>query len=234
MGVLFAIIPDMVTRFGATAFDVAALFLFPCFALFPMSCSKLNPLSLVIASLGVLSICAASYADSVYKSVDSRGRVIYTSKPPAPGAKPATLPKIARQSRVPSAPPGKQTCKGHGDVSCDAGPDVDGSVLCSDGFRDASARFNFTCKASRLEIADISEITKDGTMTVIVRNLKGVEASAARVRMLSDTGDEITLKGPVIIEGYGVGEYLYEVPPNAPLRSKPGKAQLTVECLNCP
>jgi hypothetical protein len=107
-------------------------------------------------------------------------------------------------------------------------------VICSDGFRDASARFNFTCKASRLEIADISEIAGDGSMKVIVRNLKGVEASGAHLRMLTDAGDEIMLKGPSNIEGYGVGEYHYEVPPNPPLRSKPGKSQLTIECLNCP
>jgi len=32
-------------------------------------------------------------------------------------------------------------CSGHGGVNCPVGPDVDGSVICSDGYRDSSIKY---------------------------------------------------------------------------------------------
>ena len=32
-------------------------------------------------------------------------------------------------------------CTGHGGVNCPVGPDVDGSVICADGYRDSSIKY---------------------------------------------------------------------------------------------
>lgn len=41
-------------------------------------------------------------------------------------------------------------------------------------------RFTFTCNAPKLEVADVSEVSTDGSFSVYIRNARGVAAERAR------------------------------------------------------
>jgi len=43
---------------------------------------------------------------------------------------------------------GKGACSGHGGVACSIGPDTDGSVVCNDGYRDSSVRYDDVAKCA--------------------------------------------------------------------------------------
>jgi hypothetical protein len=171
----------------------------------------------------------------VYKSVDADGNVRYTSSPPQKGAKPADLPQIMR-SEVKLATTPLKTCDQHGGVNCQAGADKDGSVICYDGFTEATARFRFTCSTAKLAISDVSELTDSGGFTVFIRNSKSVAASQASVIFKPKSGGEVKLKGPAEIEPFGVAEFTYE-PPRGKEESlalgKPTLAELDILCANC-
>jgi len=171
----------------------------------------------------------------VYKSVAADGSVRYTSKPPQKGAKPADLPQIMR-SEVKLSTTQLKTCDQHGGVNCQAGADKDGSVICYDGFTEATARFRFTCSTAKLEISDVSDLTNSGGFTVFVRNSKSVAASQASVIFKPKTGGEVKLQGPAEIEPFGVAEFTYE-PPRGKEESlasaKPTLAELDLLCANC-
>lgn len=171
----------------------------------------------------------------VYKTIDDDGNVHYSSKPPTKGAKPAELPAIMR-AEVRLTETRLQTCDKHGGVNCQAGADKDGSVICYDGFTEASARFRFTCSTAKLEISDVSELTKSGGFTVFVRNSKSVKAAESALIYKPQGASEIKLQGPTEVEPFGVAEFVYE-----PLKgkeeslalSKPSLAELNVVCANC-
>ena len=169
----------------------------------------------------------------VYKWTDASGKDHYSSKPPAKGAKPATLAPIMR-GEVKLAPGGQQTCDKHGGINCALGPDQDGSVICYDGFRQAVSRFRFSCAAPKLEISDISKPDKNGGFTVFLRNSKSVAASGAVVKYKPSSGPPIPLSGPSQIDAFGVGEYQFtpKDPPLVPF--VPTIADVIVSCAICP
>jgi Domain of unknown function (DUF4124) len=171
----------------------------------------------------------------VYKTVDKDGNVQYTSKPPKKGAKPAELPKIMR-AEVRLTEKRLETCDKHGGVNCQAGADKDGSVICYDGFTEASARFRFTCSTAKLEISDVSEVTESGGFTVFVRNSKSVKASESALIYKPQGAPEVKLNGPTEVEPFGIAEFTYEPPKGKQeslALSKPGLAELDVVCANC-
>ena len=169
----------------------------------------------------------------VYKWEDAQGKVHYTSKPPSPDAKPAKLPPITRGD-VKLAPVKLVSCDQRGGVNCQLGPDVDGSVICYDGFREASARFRFTCSSPKLEVTDISELTPEGSFVVYVRNAKSVAAAKPIVTFTGSANKEIQLIGPQEIAPFGMGEFVFQPPLGAKLAKKPSHEQLVVACANCP
>lgn len=178
---------------------------------------------------------SAAWCDPVFRWVDENGIVHYTNRPQGPGIKPAELPKITR-GEVKLANPDLLTCKMHGDVNCEAGPDKDGSVICHDGFKDASPRFRFSCSSPKLEIADISDPDAAGTFSVFVRNSKPVAAIKLElfVKPPGDESEEIRLNGPDGIEAFGVGEFIFTGIGGEYLKHKPAKGQFRIACSNCP
>jgi len=52
-----------------------------------------------------------------------------------PGIDPNTIPRCDTSCSAPGA------CGSHGGVDCPAGPDSDGSVICNDGYRDSSIKY---------------------------------------------------------------------------------------------
>ncbi|MFM1847116.1 MAG: hypothetical protein RL417_590 [Pseudomonadota bacterium] len=183
-----------------------------------------------------LVFCLGSIGNAqVYKTVDKDGNVQYSSTPPAKGAKPADLPKIMR-AEVKLTEKRLETCDKHGGVNCQAGADADGSVICYDGFTEASTRFRFSCSTAKLEISDVSDLTKSGGFTVFVRNSKSVKAAEAALIFKPNGGQEIKLNGPTEVEPFGVAEFVYE-PPKGKEESlalaKPTLAELDLMCANC-
>lgn len=190
-------------------------------------------LGLVASTILILAAANVAVASPVYKWTDKEGKVHYTSTPPSKDAKPAQLPDIMR-GEVKLVEQKLVTCDKHGGVNCQAGTDSDGSVICFDGFKGATARFRFTCNSPKLEIADISELGDNGAFTVFIRNAKSVEAQKPVVNVKPAEGKEVTLKGPETIPAFGVAEFQFvPITPDKKL-PKPTVADISVSCANCP
>lgn len=199
----------------------------------------------VVVLLGVLLAAwpsAGLHADEVYRWVDNDGVAHYSTKPGSSGAKPAALPKINRgevilsKSRV-------QSCEGHGGVNCEAGPDLDGSVICHDQFKDAPLRFRSSCSAAKLEVAGISDLDDGGGFAVLVRNRKPVAAQSVRVSFKGANGRTVALSGPEVIDPFGSAEYSFvsslsiqgvSIGEGGIAAGKPKPFDVDIECLNCP
>lgn len=172
------------------------------------------------------------HADEIYKWKDAQGNVQYSSKKPNPNAKPAKLPELMRGEFQTVAR--GVTCEKHGGIDCNAGADQDGSVICSDGFKDGTSRFIFACNSPKLTIADISDVTPEGSFKVFVRNGSSVKAQQLVVELALDNSSKLKLQGPAEVDGYGMGEYYFMPPsPEQKPRSKPSQAAITVTCGNC-
>ncbi len=169
----------------------------------------------------------------VYKWQDANGKVHYSSNPPSKNAKPADLPPIMKgdvkltNARV-------ESCEKHGGINCQLGADTDGSVICFDGFRDAPARFRFSCSSPKLELLEVSTPDDKGAFVVTVRNSKSVVANNPTVMVKGTDNTENLLVGPKEIEAFGVGEFHYVPNRKNKLPAKPSSADVVIGCANCP
>ena len=188
---------------------------------------------ILISVLSFLLLAQDVFAAPVYRSEGDDGRVIYSSKPPSKGAKPAELPPITR-AEVKITKSDLLTCGNHGGINCQSGADQDGSVICYDGFRGATARYRFSCNTPKLEITDVSDPTPEGAFTVFVRNARSVKADGTVVTFKAAQGKPLRLQGPSQIDAFGIAEYVLSVHEGGPLPSKPDLATLEVTCANCP
>lgn len=195
----------------------------------------MNSKHLLLAAFAVSVLSAAAVAaDPVYKTTSKNGAVTYSSKPPTKDAKPVDLPEIMR-GEVKLTETKLATCDKHGGVNCSAGPDSDGSVICLDGFKSASARFRFTCNSPKLEISDVSDLAPDGSFTVFVRNTKSVAAQKPSVSYTAPDGKQVKIKGPDTIDGFGVAEFHSTVTGTTEAPAKRlTMADLNLSCANCP
>ena len=187
---------------------------------------------LVVAGL-VSDLVTFCQAEEVYRWEDEHGVIHYSSEPQTKNDKPADLPRITR-GRLGLQAQALQSCSAHGDIDCQAGADVDGSVICADGFRDASTRFRLHCNTPKLSIADIGDPKPDGKFSILVRNSKAVAAENPEVILrMSQMGVGIILQGPKSIAPFEVGEFLFDPTEYGALESKPNPAQVTITCSNC-
>lgn len=182
---------------------------------------------------GVSFSSSVSFAQKLYKWTDEKGVVHYSSAPKSRDAQQADLPPIMR-GEVKLSSQKLVSCDKHGGINCQAGADTDGSVICYDGFRSASARFRFSCSSPKLEITDISDPGTDGTFSVFIRNSKSVAAQKPSVTLKEGEGSEIALSGPREIEAFGMGEFSLPKSAAGEIRAKPDLSQLIVTCGNCP
>ena len=126
------------------------------------------------------------------------------------------------------------TCDDHGGIDCEAGEDEDGSVLCRDGFEDAAARFIFTCKSAKLELASISELDiESGDYTILIRNKQGVRAKKVKVVYQLAEDNEVTVGGPANISAFRVGEYKISGMYFITEGKDPDSSKVKVSCENC-
>ncbi len=168
----------------------------------------------------------------IYKWKDENGVVHFTTEKPFKEAKPADLPelmhgevKIVKQVRT--------SCKNHGGIDCQAGPDTDGSAICRDGFRKADTRYRLSCNSPKLSISHVTDLTPNGLFSVIVRNEKSVMAHKPVVYYRPGNGKEFQLRGPDKIEPFGLAEFFFEPKDvDAPV-VKATLAELDLKCSNC-
>jgi len=180
-------------------------------------------------------------SSGIYKWTDPEtGAIHYSSSAPSKGAKATDLPRITRgEVKLPKVK--NITCDKHGGVDCKAGSDSDGSAICADGFKDVSIRYKFACSSPKLEVSDISELSAAGGFSVFVRNSKSVDAKNPKLTFQTPFGQAIILKGPDVVEAFGVAEFTYDPQLSAEdsqqdssrLSKKPDAGQIELSCENC-
>ncbi len=169
-------------------------------------------------------------AENLYKWQDEQGITHYSDRAIGPDAKIADPPKINRgETKLPNLP---ASCDRHGGIDCTKGADIDGSVICTDDFKDALARFNFRCLMSKLEVLEVAQVS-DHNIKVVIRNLSSVAALQPKIQVKLGNGIKLPqLSGPQKIDPYEVTEFLGEL--EAPNTQKLKPADIIISCLNCP
>lgn len=209
--------------------------------------------------LAVVVFSRVAVAEEIFTWTDEFGVTHYTTTPPPQGAKPADLPRIERESldrkiediRA-STPP---NCVAHGGVDCSKGVDLDGSVICSDGFKDAILPFRFSCLEVRLlyppitiesatdeVLGTIGKKTKltvrelqDAKLHLALRNTSGTEAFGVRVAFEFPRQKPLEAIGPDKVDAFGGADYIL------PLRLAGGRmspeelqrVRVKISCTNC-
>jgi hypothetical protein len=188
--------------------------------------------SFLIGCASILLFSNTVIADEIFKWVDEDGTTHYSSRNENQKARLAELPKLNRGDYKVGAVNGA-TCDKHGGINCQSGEDVDGSVICFDGFDGASARFKFHCSSPKLRISDISEPDTKGRVSVFIRNDRSVAARLPKVMYLAKDGAKIPLKGPTEVKEFQMAEFSFISGYIAQNRVKPDISQFTVSCDNC-
>ncbi|RMD84100.1 MAG: DUF4124 domain-containing protein [Candidatus Dadabacteria bacterium] len=207
---------------------------------------------LLLTILAFLCLNGIAAAQDIYSWTDEHGVVHYSTKKGSSNAKVAKLPKINRGEyklegyretaspdtggrNVDTAAKGgteDTSCDSHGGIDCAAGKDSDGSVICSDGYKGATARYKFECSRTRLRIADVSMSKANGSVTVYVRNERSVTAKNPIVTYHGGYRTSIRLYGPSEIKPYEMAQFrigALKLGKNPSL----GKSKFSVTCDNC-
>ena len=186
-------------------------------------------LFLLLAIISPLSLQA-----DIYKYVDKKGNVHYSTTPPNASAKPAELPQIQKKDFIPKEVK-ETTCIKHGGVNCQAGADYDGSVICTDGFRDATARYRFSCMEASLSITEPARRSGNGAFSLIIRNSSSTKALNPNVVFISNEGNSYPLESTGDIEPYGIGEFTLILPDEERENEQDTlpTTQFKVTCSNC-
>jgi hypothetical protein len=164
-------------------------------------------------------------ADDVFKWTDADGKVHYSNSSKDNQGTKAELPQIEksdfndRLDELNSI--SNQTCVKRGGISCEAGKDEDGSVICLDGYRNSSEEFNSLCTEVRLQATIKLPENRSRKMlttmplTVTVRNNSAIEAQdvSVEVSLLKALNlsmrERLTLEGSKIIPAFGIMEYTF-------------------------
>lgn len=200
-----------------------------------------------------------SSAQDIYKWVGEDGAVHYSTTRRGKLQSPVALPKITRENidrRIKSIRASiPANCFNHGGVDCSKGADVDGTVICLDGFKGAVLPFRFHCMETKLEgdlqvlfkgadsplrIADDKSVmTNEGKapelLILAMRNLTGTEAQGVKVNFVLPQNKSQAAKGPDVIPPYGVADYTLPLSVDMghidPKKLKDLKFE--VACVNC-
>ena len=187
----------------------------------------------VLISIFALFFSFFSYAESVYSWKDDKGVTHYSTNPSSnPNAKIKDLPVITKAD-VKVVKQNFSSCAGHGGIDCQAGADSDGSVICYDGFTGALTNFRSNCNSPKLEINEITEMNSSGSFTVIVRNIKSIEASAPSVTYKTKSGAESKLIGPPKVDPFGIAEFRHVGKSLTTSKEVVARSQLKLGCANC-
>lgn len=222
---------------------------------------KLNYI-LAFLSIFVFVALLTPAAAEVYKRVDSKGNVYYSTTPAADNQAPADLPKIHRENisekinNIKSLTP--PNCVKHDGVDCAKGPDKsDGSVICANGFRDAVLNYDSYCGAVKLEVQFLIEFEKQpspllhstvfkgdrkldprypSALQISIRNLSAVDADLVNVSVkIPGLRKAIAAAGPDKIDSFGISEYRIDLDAleKKPLPHQLARSSVKVSCENC-
>lgn len=163
--------------------------------------------TLLLAALIFVQPALSASAEGVFTWEDESGVLHFSSSKDTEKAQLADLPPIMR-GEVKLAPVPLVSCKEHGGIDCQAGSDSDGSVICLDGFKNATARFRFSCNSPRLKVVELIDEEEGLPPKVLVRNSNSVPAKTPVISYRAESGEELSFSGPAEIAPYGVGEFV--------------------------
>jgi hypothetical protein len=196
--------------------------------------NKLNYSVFILTTISVLMLASAQLdAQShgqVYRWTDAAGNPIYSSTQPDASVKPADLPPIMREKMSGTPLQLTASCTTHGGISCEKGADADGSVICADDFRDASARFQFRCAVTKLSLAELAPVTPEGELKVWVRNERDIQAEGVEISVTSPGGERMKAEGPAEIAASELAEYTFRGVKDV---SEISKEKMVIACANC-
>lgn len=218
--------------------------------------------SIIILFFIILLSAEFCVADEIYSWTDKNGKVHFSTKPVSPKASKADLPEVKRENlsekikEIKSLTP--PNCSSHGGIDCSIGADEDGSVICSDGYRDARLPYRFHCLEVRMTAGNLELMTSekeivgiikrnealsrsmfdehpDLSLHLVVRNNSSTAAFGVEVGIKAPGREALDAQGPVSIEPYGIGEYHLPLKSFEPLLSISKIRQLSynVKCTNC-
>lgn len=146
-------------------------------------------------------------------------------------------------------------CFSHGEIDCSKGADIDGSVICKDGFKEAVMSYNSQCLEVRLEVQYLVYTNSPQTpeikhskkliedlkahkplaLHLNIRNLSDVKAKNIKVEFTLERKYPYNAQGPETIEAYGLAEYNLELSalPKAVTLQQLLKTVYKVSCDNC-
>lgn len=188
---------------------------------------KKIPIAAIVAIILGTNGVAESNAQEIFRN-ENEGSPFYTTSKPNPDAKPVELPEIEKTS-LPPITSSPATCRSHGGVKCKEGADIDGSVICIDGFKDSQQDFGSTCSEAKLVIETIKRDNASRTAKVFVRSVNPVDADDPFISYRDIEMKRHKLNGPVILEAYGMMEFTLEN-----LGVDPEKTAIEIGCTNCP
>lgn len=184
-----------------------------------------------VLSLSCYTLALSEPSSTIFICTDDSGREYYCTNPsPATMAKPATLPPIARENVQENIEElrivGGTSCRNHGDVDCQLGADSDGSVICTDGYRDASTTFSSACTNTKIEViffgvtnpankqlslSELQSLEKHQVpqqrILITIRNSTSVAAKDVSVSFDSRQTRWISATGPGLIEPYSAADF---------------------------
>lgn len=196
--------------------------------------NKLGYSVFILATVSIFMLATpplyAQNHSQVYRWTDEAGNPIYSSQQPDASVKPADLPPIMREKVSGTPLQLTASCTTHGGISCEKGADADGSVICADDFRDASARFQFRCAVTKLSLTELAPLSPKGELKVWIRNERDIEAEGVEISVTSPGGEKMKAEGPAKIAASELAEYTFRGVKDASILSK---EKMVVACANC-
>lgn len=196
-------------------------------------------------------------AQEIYQWQDSSGRTHYSNSPTHSSAERKKLPQVSRENidekirqlKLKTPP----NCGAHGGIDCQAGADKDGSVICTDGFKDALLPFRFSCLEAKLQAQFALQVVDKSMVLHASKEAKqllpeAVQAFVLSVRNISDTAAlnvsvtflvngkrPLIAKGPDKVEAFANADYIL---PLTDLSLAPGISEIArttfqLKCANC-
>lgn len=216
---------------------------------------KYRGLKRILVALLLLSTQLA-LAEEIYRHVAPDGSISYSSTPPNQSSQPIELAPLQRESvdsRIKELKAKTPTnCSAHGGIDCSQGTDADGSVICTDGFRDAVLPYRFSCVEANLSVQQFSIDSEEGQKPVrklldqsfvqkprkfrlLLRNRSAAKAENISVSFSLNREKVFAADGPNELPAYGLAEYEANIPPTIKAfnRLDMKRIRYKVRCRNC-
>ncbi|HMO01775.1 MAG TPA: DUF4124 domain-containing protein [Oligoflexia bacterium] len=199
--------------------------------------------------LPIILLSIKTTAEPIYSWKDEKGRVHFSNKAADPSAKIVDLPPITKEQPRHQDNLDQNTeasaidCSFHDGIDCEAGADIDGSVICKDGFKETSKSYQENCQRAKLSTHMVEINPKKDLIRAIVRNERPVKAESVLVTTLLGEfyrGDQkrFNMTGPQEIESYSDAEYELNLKgtiyaPLKELNQDKLKSRVNANCANC-